>query len=377
MASDVALAIGLLALAVAFDLPHDRRPLAVAVVLTVFATVPVAARRRFPAAMLAGLGAATAAHILIEHSSVVGCAGVLIAVFSLANQRSRHLSLSLSAAVLGLLTAAFAAVPPPAATAAQWQLVITALATATAWAIGDNLRTRRAYLEAVKDRAARQAAERLEETRRAVAEERSCIARELHDVVAHHVSVMTLQAGAAAALLGDPEHPASQSVAVIEATGASALTELRRLLGVLRAPDDAAPFTPQPGLAAIDGLIQTASHAGVPTRMRFQRTRRPLPDGAEVSAYRIVQEALTNVFRHAGPSSADICVTFSDSALELEVTDTGCGPPQDHQRADPGHGLAGMRERVELFGGDLHAGPGLRGGYTIRARLPIAETGTS
>lgn len=206
----------------------------------------------------------------------------------------------------------------------------------------------------------------------AVQVERRRIARELHDVVAHHVTVMVVQAGAARMALAHDPVAAARPLAEIEGTGRSALGELRRLLAVLRAGDYEGDeqLSPQPGLAALEGLVEQMRAAGVPVELRVKGDRRPLDIGVEVSAYRIVQESLTNVLRHAGHSTTDVTVEYGDDALVVEVVDEGReGPPADIA-ATGGHGLAGMRERAALLGGDVSAGPVEGGGFEVRARLP-------
>ena len=199
----------------------------------------------------------------------------------------------------------------------------------------------------------------------AVAEERARIARELHDVVAHAVGVIVLQArGARHADAAERD----EALDAIEATGANALTEMRRLLHMLRAEDEDVALAPQPSLAHLDLLVSQVRDAGLPVELHIEGEQRDLPPGVDVSAYRIVQEALTNVLKHAGPARARVRVRYEPDALELEIADTGVGTANGD---GPGHGLAGMRERVAVFGGRLDSGPRASGGYRIRARLPL------
>jgi signal transduction histidine kinase len=207
--------------------------------------------------------------------------------------------------------------------------------------------------------------ERDEGARAAVAEERARIARELHDVVAHAISVIVLQARGARHAEGAERDEALEA---IESTGAGALAEMRRLLHMLRADDEAVALAPQPSLEQLDHLLEQVRDAGMPVELRFEGERRPLPPGIDVSAYRIVQEALTNALKHAGPARARVNVRFTDEALELEIADSGTG---DGNGAGTGHGLAGMQERVAVFGGRLETGPRSGGGFTVRARLPL------
>jgi signal transduction histidine kinase len=202
----------------------------------------------------------------------------------------------------------------------------------------------------------------------AVATERGRIARELHDVIAHSVSVMTVQAGAARMQL--PDHPdrAVPPLMAVEETGRQALTELRRLLGILH-ENDARTLAPQPGLTDLPALAEAMRHAGVEVDVRVDGRPRPLSASLDLTAYRIIQEALTNVLKHAGTAQATVVVHYHPDALRLDITDDGKAPPTTADGS--GHGLPGMRERVHLFGGQLAAGPGRDGGYSVNAQLPL------
>ena len=226
------------------------------------------------------------------------------------------------------------------------------------WLAGRAIRRRRA-------RERELIVERDEGARAAVAEERARIARELHDVVAHAISVIVLQARGARHAEGAER---DQALEAIESTGATALTEMRRLLHMLRADDEDVALAPQPSLAHLELLVAQVRDAGLPVDLRIEGTRRELPPGVDVSAYRIVQEALTNALKHAGPARARVSVRFQPDALELEIADTGTGSSNG---VGGGHGLAGMRERVAVFGGELASGPRPEGGFTISARLPL------
>jgi signal transduction histidine kinase len=202
----------------------------------------------------------------------------------------------------------------------------------------------------------------------ALAAERARIARELHDIVAHHLSVVVLQAAGARA----SGKAAATALTKIESSGREALTEMRRLLGVLREHADGAGLAPQPGMAELAALAEGVRAAGLPVRLTVDDGRTALPAAVDVSAYRIVQEALTNVLKHAGPARADVTVGCVDGAVVIEVTDDGAGGAA----ADPpaaGHGLVGMRERAAMFGGELLAGPQPGGGFAVRARLPLGD----
>jgi signal transduction histidine kinase len=204
--------------------------------------------------------------------------------------------------------------------------------------------------------------------REAVVEERARIARELHDAIAHNVSMMVVQVGAERRVLDEEQSSTREVLETVEAIGRGALTEMRRLVGMLRTDDDN-PLAPQPGLDDLGRLVVQVREAGLPVELHVEGERRELPVGLELSAYRIVQEALTNALKHAGEASASVRVRYGADSLELEVVDDGAGEPT---RVDSGgHGLVGMRERVALYGGRFEAGRRPAGGFTVRVLLPI------
>ncbi len=231
-----------------------------------------------------------------------------------------------------------------------------------AWVIGDYIRGRRAFFTELITRHRRES-EALR--REAVEEERLRIARELHDVVAHNVSVMAIQAGAAR-VSGNSGKEALQS---IESTARDTIAELNRLLGVLRKQPDA-PLTPQPGLDQVDMLLRGARDAGLEATFMVTGEKRALPSALDLTAYRIVQEAITNTLRHAHASRLEVQVAYLPDAVELTIRDNGEGGSEDVVKTSTGHGLIGMRERVALFGGELEAGSSAVGGFTVRSRLP-------
>jgi signal transduction histidine kinase len=204
--------------------------------------------------------------------------------------------------------------------------------------------------------------------REAVVEERARIARELHDVIAHNVSMMVVQAGAERRTLPEQDGSTRQVLETIEGIGRGALTEMRRLVGMLRA-DREDPLAPQPSLADLPTLVTQVSEAGLPAELELEGEARPLPAGIELSAYRIVQEALTNALKHAGEASATVRVRYAQDSLELEIADDGGGATEP--ATSGGHGLVGMRERVALYGGRFEAARGATGGFAVRVALPI------
>ena len=206
-------------------------------------------------------------------------------------------------------------------------------------------------------------------------EERLRLARELHDVVAHAMSVIAVQSGVGAHIANTQPKEAAKALGAIEATSRAALEELRRLLGGLRQENEPqGELAPVPGLGDLDALLAEVAKAGLTVRLRVEGAPAPLPAGVDLSAYRIVQEALTNVVKHAGPARAQVVVGYRDQDVRLEVTDDGRGTVTSVSdgRAGTGHGLIGMRERVQVFGGDLEVGPCPDGGFRVAARLPLA-----
>ena len=207
----------------------------------------------------------------------------------------------------------------------------------------------------------------------AVAEERARIARELHDLVAHNVSVMVVQAGAERHALGPEQESTREALTSIEQAGRQALVEARRLLGMLRRKDDGSELEPQPSVDHIDVLVEQIERAGLPVTLAVEGERTPLPAGVDLCAYRIVQEGLTNALKHAGPAHAEVVLRYAPRALDVEVRDDGRGPAHANGDGDgAGHGLIGMRERVALYGGALETGARDGGGFAIHAHLPLA-----
>ncbi|MFJ1793750.1 sensor histidine kinase [Kitasatospora griseola] len=259
------------------------------------------------------------------------------------------------------------------------RVVLAALMTTPfvlCWAWGRLTRVRRAYLVELEDRAARLERERDAQAQVAVAAERARIARELHDVVAHNVSVMIVQADGAAYVMDTSPQQTKEALGTIASTGRQALAEMRRLLGVLRTADTTGEYVPQPGVEELPELLEQVRTAGLPVEFAATGEVRELPRGLELTVYRIVQEALTNVRKHGGPgASAKVAVDFRDGDLEVLVEDDGRGSTREQLTAGGtdglGHGLIGMRERVGMVSGSLDVGPRPGGGFRIRAVLPL------
>jgi signal transduction histidine kinase len=350
----------------------------VAVLLVPFTTAPIALRRYRPLAVLA-VTVSAGAVILIFTSQAQFPVGVLVALYTVASRCDRPLSIRAAKWValpiaIGVLVN----------TGSRPGRAIPELAVfAIAWVIGDNLHTRRAYLAELEARAARLEREREEKAERAVIEERNRIARELHDVIAHNVSVMVVQASAGEELFDRDPRRARESLAAVASTGRDALAELRRLLGVIRAeeePEGGAAYAPQPGIEYLDDLVRQVQETGLAVELSVLGEPRELPEGVGLCAYRIVQEALTNTLKHADASRADVSVRYVENALELQVLDDGHGGSPAGNGGGygdgeaGGHGLIGMRERVAMFGGELMARPrGGGDGFEVRARLPLEE----
>jgi signal transduction histidine kinase len=344
------------------------------IALTLLMTLPIAYRRIAPDFGMMTTGAATVAYYILGYPDTLAAIGTLIALYSVAAHGNRKIAVqALIGTAIGLSVSVL--VTDPGDFTLQI-LVSNYIIYGTAWVIGDNVRTRRAYTHELEARAERLERERETKSREAVVDERRRIAREMHDVVAHSVSVMVVQAGAARRILDSKPSQARDALASIETTGRQALAEMRRLTGVLRR-EEAVDKTPQPGLGYLEKLIEQTREAGLPVEVTVQGSPYELPQGADLSAFRIVQEALTNSLKHAGPSHATVCITYSSDQIELRVADDGHGAAQRLPNgSDAGHGLVGMRERVAMFGGELKTGPLPGGGYEVRATLPL-ETSDS
>ena len=349
----------------------SRGILALGYALALLHTLPLAARRRFPGAVLGLCVASGLAVAALGLSPIVLGLAILVAVYSVAAYGTRSVSLAgLAAAEVGSVAVQLTPGRFQAPTVVSNGLVIGA-----AWLLGHFVGVRRAYTARLEERTAELERAREELARRAVTEERLRLARELHDVVAHAMSVIAVQSGVGAHVASTQPEEAAKALAAIEVTSRAALEELRRLLGVLR--QDSEPqgdLSPVPGLADLDSLLAEVAKAGLGVRLRVEGTPSQLPAGVDLSAYRIVQEALTNVVKHAGPARAQVVVGYRDREVTVEVTDDGrgVGALASDGRAGVGHGLIGMRERVAAFDGDLEAGPRPGGGFRVAARLPLA-----
>jgi signal transduction histidine kinase len=357
---------------------------AAAVLIVLFMIVPVAFRRRAPIAAFAIAVVAGAWQVLGLSVHTAGSQSpgplpsdlaLLVLLYTVAAYRPRRYSiLALLTCIGGSLIAVLVWSPMPQVGVAE-RLFLSGFLfggiSLACWILGDSMRYRRGYYAALEERAARLEAERHAEAKIAAAAERARIARELHDIVAHHVSVMVVQAdGAGYVLHSDPGRAAS-ALAAVSATGRQALTELRRLLGVLRSDGEQAALAPVPGLGELRELLEQSRAAGLEVSYTLTGVPRELPDGAELAAYRVVQESLTNTRKHAGlAATSAVTLQYEPDGLVVAVTDDGMAVPT----GEPGgHGLAGMRERVAVYGGTVTAGPLPGGGFGVRAWLPFRK----
>jgi signal transduction histidine kinase len=318
--------------------------------------------------LAAGL-ATGAAFAALGLNLVVLTVALLIYVYTVAARCPRRVSLAGLAATEAMLAVVWLARPRLIGDGSS--LVADALILAAAWWLGDGTRRRQEAIVTARQRAAELEQAREELARRAVTEERLRIARELHDVVAHSMSIIAVQSGVGVHVLDSRPDEARKALEAVEATSRQALVEMRRLLGVLRQEAETrGSLAPAPGLAEVETLAAEVAKAGVRVEVRIEGTPAELPAGLDLSAYRIIQEALTNVVRHAAPATARVAVRHSPGQVALEVVDDGRGP-WDHGHG--GHGIAGMRERAALYGGTLEAGPLPGGGFRVAATLPVEE----
>jgi signal transduction histidine kinase len=340
-----------------------------AVPAVVVLMLPLFTRRRFP------FGAPAAYWILAAALSLVD--GVLIpsieslfpvglaSAVLLGNLRDARQAWTGLAIVLAGITTVVYNIPGHATT----ELILIPIDFGIAWAAGFALRMRGEQAEAAEVRATQAERDREAAARIAVAEERARIARELHDIVAHAVSVMVLQIGAVRHKLPQTLEEDKDALRGVEQAGRSALAEMRRLLGAMRQDGQGLELTPQPGLDSLDSLLEEVGRAGLPVRLHLDGDRFPLPRAIDLSAYRIIQEGLTNALKHASASHADVTVHYGSNELQIEIRDDGRGTATTDGL---GHGLVGMRERVKIYGGEMTVGTSTGGGFVLSTRLPMS-----
>ena len=358
--------------------PRELRPgqLSAALGWSVLCAAPVAARRVAPWPAVAAAVATLAVPMLLGHAPTTQGVTFVVLTYTMAAHRPPRAA-ALAAVLLWVPVALVVTIAPLDSVldvGPAYLLLNNLLTASVAYAVGRAVRARRQSTQALRERARVAEANQRSLAEQAVADERRRIARELHDVVAHHVSVMgVLATGARRVLRRDPD-AADEAIATIEETSRATLREMRRLLDVLRTDaEPAADLAPQPGLAGIETLVEQVREAGLPVTLRVDGTPGPMEEGVALAVYRIVQEALTNALKHAGAATALVRLTFADGSLAVEVTDTGRGPAPTPDRI--GHGLVGMRERVALYGGILRTGPRPGGGFRVYARIPLEPVG--
>jgi signal transduction histidine kinase len=330
--------------------------------------LPLLARRRFPFGAPAAMGAAAALTSFVDRTVVpydgvtflVGCA----ALFLVGSLRDRAQAVAGFAVAEGVLAVVLHNHP----TVGVGDFVVGSIIFAIVWTIAFGVGRKSVEADEARERAIRAEHEREERARAAVAEERARIARELHDVVGHSVSVMTVQASGVRRLLRPDQEREREALLVVERTGREALAEMRRMVGVLRRPEEAPALAPQPSLDHLSRLVEQAREAGLPVDLRIEGEAAQLPAGVDLTAYRLVQEGLTNVVKHAQATRAEVLVNYGDDYLEVTVNDNGQGVGNGD---GGGHGLVGMRERVSVYGGEIDAGPQPGGGYRLHAKLPL------
>jgi signal transduction histidine kinase len=343
-------------------------PLWFDILVAIAITVPLFARRRFPFGAPVAVGLAIGASSFVDNRVIAnGLIPILVtlscfALLGLVRDRTQ----ALAGLGLGLGIDAIVVHNDPYAAVGNW--VFTAIVFSIPWGVGFALSYKLREADEARERAARAEEERVIRARDAVAEERARIARELHDVVGHSVSVMTVQASAARRLLKPHQEKEREALLVVEQTGREALAEMRRMVGVLRRPEEAPALAPQPSLEHLDKLVDHARETGLPVELRIEGDPVQLSAGIDLTAYRIVQEGLTNAVKHARAEHAEVVVRYKDGHVELTVSDDGLGGGGGESG---GHGLVGMKERVSVYGGEIEAGPLPGRGYRLRAKLPV------
>ncbi|GAA2745942.1 sensor histidine kinase [Kitasatospora cinereorecta] len=371
---------------------HRGGPVTGDLVTVLLAVLAVALRRGAPGPVLALVPPVAAAATFVRGGPVPLVAAAF-AVYTVPQRLPRREALVLLAATLAVMATAagvtgFLNLPyGPPARHSDALLVESALTVTAAWAVGFAVQQQRLYAAGLRAQAEQRIREHLAEARRAAGEERLRIARELHDVVAHSMGVIAVQAGVAHHVAAERPEEARQALSSIEETSRGALREMRAMLGILRGGTDGtsagragagadltAGLAPAPGLADLGDLVERAADAGVRVELEVTGEARELSPGVELAAYRVVQEAVTNVVRHASVDRCRVCVVHRADGLALEVTDDGAGQLRDGAGpADAGHGITGMRERVGMYGGEFRAGPRPGGGFQVSALFPVAH----
>ncbi|RVU26408.1 sensor histidine kinase [Streptomyces antnestii] len=353
-----------------------RSPGPLSVVLMTLGAAALVLRRRAPMAVLAATSAVTLAELVTGEPRAPVAMSAVVALYTVAATTDRPTTWRVGLATITVLTGS-AMLAGPLPWYAQENLGIFAW-TGMAAAAGDAVRSRRAFVDAIRERAERAERTREEEARRRVAEERLRIARDLHDVVAHHIALVNVQAGVAAHIMDKRPDQAKEALSHVREASRSALNELRATVGLLRqSGDPEAPTEPAPGLDRLEDLVGTFRNAGLPVEVACAERATGLPAAVDLAAYRIIQEALTNVRKHAGAEAkAEVSVVLVGPNIEVTVIDNGPGAAQPSPDSG-GHGLLGMRERTAAIGGSCSAGPRYGGGFRVHAILPVQGHATA
>jgi signal transduction histidine kinase len=364
----VALALGIAGVIEVFTLDDVPGPAWANVAGILLISASVAVRRVRPLGA-AAVWVAAVLGMIAAGASPVTFGSPLASIFLVPYATASRLELRLALATLAMMWVGLGAAWLDDPDRVFGDLFFPGMFTTVFWIGGRVVRSRFQLTAELHEAAVRAAEDREAEAVRAVADERRRIARELHDVVAHSVSMMVVQAGGARRILERDPARAIAAAELIERTGREALSEMRRLLGVLH-PDEHADYAPQPTLLELDTLVERARGAGVPVELRVDGERRALPPGLDLAAYRVVQEALTNVLKHGGGAPTEVRVLYRADAVEVHISDRGDGA-LNTRLGGSGHGLVGMRERVRMYGGELQAGRRRGGGFEVRVRLPL------
>ena len=335
-------------------------------------TLPLGLRRVAPVGSLAVITVGIGLHAALGYDHVE--AGTLASLFAVGS--AAYLTDNRRTVVAGLIMAAgigvfYATTRIPFG---PGDVIATSALWSVGWIAGSTFRIRRRHTAVVERRAEVLERDSEARAREAVAHERARITRELHDIIGHTLNLIVVQAGAAQRVIESTPNRAAESLASIETTARQSLSDMERRLGILRPPEaETAPYGPQPGLEQVDKLAEQFTDAGLPVEVSVAGEPHKLPASFDLSAYRIVQEALTNTLKHAGPARARVAISYLADKLELEIVDDGQGPGDDGHDAGGGRGLIGMRERVSLFGGELDVGPAAESGFRVHASLPFEE----
>jgi signal transduction histidine kinase len=334
-------------------------------------TAPLVLRRVYPTVVFFLILAAWFVERALDYPETLAWTGLVIAFYTIGAELSRRSSLRIGGITALFILGGTAIGVATLETISGVSLVTTMIITVTPLLVGREIHEQRRRVDELKEQVEQAERDREEKARRAVADERTRIARELHDVVAHQMTVMTLQAEGARRIADGSDPRVVKALETISDAGHSALTEMRRMVKLLRAPEEASQTEPLPRLAEVEQLVEKVRAAGVPVDLEVEGDVRRLPDGTELSAYRIVQESLTNSVRHGGPDvTATVAIEYKEDHLNLLILDDGRGASAE-SGDDVGHGIVGMRERITVLGGEFSAGPRTGGGYQVHAIIPI------